>query len=268
MLKNIFLKTLKDKRNSLIWWSVGISLTIIFYMYFYPQFAKSQILLFQLTKMYQEIPFVKMFIGETLDFTSPEGFINAEFFSFMGPLLFLVFALSFGSDSIAGEEERKTLELLLANPIQRWKILLEKFSAMSFSIFILGGISFISFILGILIFEVDVSLLRLLEALLSLCLFSILFGTLALTVGSLKGRKGLNIGFSSTIAIISYLLNSLSFLADFMKPYRKFSFFYYYIGNDPIKNRLNPAHILVFLVSIGILLALSIIVFEKRDIAV
>jgi ABC-type transport system involved in multi-copper enzyme maturation permease subunit len=50
---------------------------------------------------------------------------------FLAPLLFLIFAIGQGSGAIAGEEERGTLDLLLANPRSRVRIVLEKFGALA-----------------------------------------------------------------------------------------------------------------------------------------
>ena len=53
------------------------------------------------------------------DFTTPAGYLRSETFSALGPILFLVFAIGAGARAIAGEEEGRTLDLLLSTPIRR-----------------------------------------------------------------------------------------------------------------------------------------------------
>ena len=57
--------------------------------------------------------------GGDLDYVSGAGYLGSELFSFMVPLLLLVAAIGAGARAIAGEEERGTLDLLLANPLSR-----------------------------------------------------------------------------------------------------------------------------------------------------
>ena len=47
----------------------------------------------------------------------------------MVPLLLMIAAIGAGAGAIAGEEERGTLELLLANPLSRRRLVLEKTAA-------------------------------------------------------------------------------------------------------------------------------------------
>ena len=61
---------------------------------------------------------LKAFIafGGDLDYVSGAGYLGSELFAFMVPLLLLIAAIGAGARAIAGEEERGTLDLLLANP--------------------------------------------------------------------------------------------------------------------------------------------------------
>jgi ABC-2 type transport system permease protein len=54
-------------------------------------------------------------------------------FSTLGLILFLVFAIGAGARAIAGEEEGRTLDLLLSTPIRRRQVLLGKWVAMAVS---------------------------------------------------------------------------------------------------------------------------------------
>ena len=66
----------------------------------------------------------------TARFGTPVGAGVFELFSLMAPLLLIVFSIGAGASAIAGEEDRHTLELLLANPVSRCRIVLEKLAAL------------------------------------------------------------------------------------------------------------------------------------------
>ena len=60
------------------------------------------------------------------DYTSPAGYLRAELFALLGPILFLVFAIGAGGRAVAGEEEVRSLDLLLSTPLTRTQIVRDK----------------------------------------------------------------------------------------------------------------------------------------------
>ncbi len=62
--------------------------------------------------------------------STPVGYIRIELLSFMGPILVLLYAVGVGSSSIAGEEDRRTLDLLLTTPVTRSRVVVDKALAM------------------------------------------------------------------------------------------------------------------------------------------
>ena len=60
-----------------------------------------------------------LFAATGADMSTPVGYIQIELMSFMGPLLVILYAVLAGSAAVAGEEDRHTLDLLLANPVSR-----------------------------------------------------------------------------------------------------------------------------------------------------
>ncbi len=113
VLRNVFLKSMQEQRRSLFWWILGMGALNIVTMLFYPSFADRP----ELNEIFEDLgPLAEAFVGQIEDFTSPAGFTDSQLFSFMIPLLFVAFGIFAGSGSIAGEEERGTLDLLLSNP--------------------------------------------------------------------------------------------------------------------------------------------------------
>ena len=57
---------------------------------------------------------------------TPAGLAMSGVFSVMGPLILLAYAIGLGSSAAVGEEEARTLPILLSNPLRRRTILLTK----------------------------------------------------------------------------------------------------------------------------------------------
>ena len=266
MLRNVFLKTLRDQRRSLLWWGLSLVALAIITILFYPAVRDAP----EINELVDQMPeaLLKAFSGEFSDFTSPEGFLNSQLFFLFAPLLFIIFAVAFGSGTIAGEETRGTLGLLLSNPVARWQVVAQKFGAMAIATLLLAFTFWVGLVVGSVAVGMEISLGRLAEATLSAALLGLAFGTLALALGCAKGSRGMSVGIASALGVASYLLNALAPLADAIEPFQKLSPFYYFIGADPLANGLDPAHAAVLIGLAVVALATALVTFERRDLAV
>ena len=93
LLNNIFLKSLRDHLKSFSWWSLGLFLTVIMIMAIYPTMKDAQGMNDVLASMPKEMINLWVQNVEDADITSPEGFLNAELFTVMLPVIFIIFAI-------------------------------------------------------------------------------------------------------------------------------------------------------------------------------
>jgi ABC-2 type transport system permease protein len=224
----------------------------------------------ELNKLLEQAPkgIAALVGGQIPDYTSPVGYLNMELFFMMLPILLLVFAIGFGSGAIAGEEEKGTLDFLLTNPIPRWRVVTEKFGVMVVSLVALALVFYAGLLVGITAVNMDINLLHLIEATLSTLLLALVFGAFSLFLGCLRGNRGLSIGVAGALAVITYFLNSLGAMVDTLKDFRFLSPFYHNVDPNPLLNGLNLEHTLVLAGIAVVFFALSIPVFERRDIGV
>ena len=124
MLRSVALKMLHDQWRILAVWSVLAAILAAFYLSLYPSIGSVDEMRRLLDAMPPELR--AMFSIEGADLGTPAGYLNMELFTFMLPLIVAAVTVTAGSGATAGEEERGTLELLLANPIGRWRIVVEK----------------------------------------------------------------------------------------------------------------------------------------------
>ena len=266
MLRNVLLKTLRDQRRALLWWGLGLSMLALYIDFFYPSIRDMP----ELNKMLEAVPpaLLKTLVGNITDFTSPVGYLNGEWFFLIAPLLFLIITIGFGSSAIAGEEERGTTDLLLSNPLPRWRVVVEKFAALVIYTAALAFVFWLGLAIGAVAVNMDISLGRLAEATLSVLLLGLTFGALALAIGCATGNRGSSMGLAGAVAVATYFLNSLAPVVEVLEPYRRLSPFYYFIGADPLKNGLNPGHAAVLIGLTAVLLVVALLAFERRDLAV
>ncbi len=265
MLRNIFLKSLRDRIWSLLAWSAGIAALVIFIASFYPVVARNLIVV---TFLEDLPPGLMAFLGGVLDFASPAGFINVEVFTITLPLVLLIFAISFGAAVIAGEEQRGALDLLLANPVSRTRVLLESFGALVAALALLCLVLWDGLAIGIKLFNIDLPLGNITAGVFSLFLLTVAMGALTLALGAATGNPRLAVGVTTVVTIASYLLNSAAHTVKNMEPFRNLSVFYYYSGAEPLRNGLNWGHAGVLVGLTALFILVGLVSFNRRDIRV
>lgn len=265
MLRNIFAKSLRDESRTLIWWTVGLTALTLYLLLFFPTVRDNPSYGDLLKAMPDSL---KALFSLTEDPTSPAGYVNVEFLGLMAPLMFMINAIAQGAHAIAGEEERRTLDLLLANPVPRAKVVIEKFYALCISVGVLGLITWLMLWLGGALVHMHLGADRLAAAVVNVMLLALLFGALALFVGCASGKHGLSIGISAAVGVAGYVWYSVGSIVTSLKPYRALSPFYHYIAGRPLLNGFDAQHEAVLLVSTLVFFALAIVAFDHRDLAV
>jgi ABC-2 type transport system permease protein len=265
VLRSVFAKTLHDHRRSIVWWLVGLIGLAALYVLVYPT-VRDRPELNRLLEDYPELLRALIGGGAAIDLTSPAGYLSTEVFSLMAPLVLLVFAIGLGAAAIAGEEERRTLDLLLAAPLSRTRLVLEKTAAIALLLVVLGVGLWVALLALAPVVDMDVAASRLGAAVTSTLLLGLHFGTLALLVGCATGRRGLSIGVAAGVAILAYAVNALGLLVDFLEPYRKFSPWFHYIGGDPLRSGLAWDHVMVLLGASAGMVVLAVLAFSRRDV--
>jgi ABC-2 type transport system permease protein len=266
MLRSVLVKSLYDTRRSFTWWSVGLVGLVALMIAVYPTVRDNP----ELNQLVEEYPeALKAFIafGGAVDYASGAGYLGSELFSFMIPLLFIVCTVGNGASAVAGEEERGTLDLLLANPVTRRRVAIEKIVAMAAELAGLAVVLWASLWLGATLVGMEISAAHLAAATASAALLALAFGAIAFMIGAATGHRALAIGLATAGAVAAYLVNGLAALVDALQGPQKLSPFYHYAIGDPLRQGLAPGHSLV-LVAIALGAAVvGMLAFERRDLS-
>lgn len=265
MLRSVFGKVLHDQWRIVLGWAVFAGIWPAMYIALYPSIGA----LGDMQRLLEQMPagLREFFASASLDLGSPEGFLNMELFTFIAPLLILAYTVVVCGGATAGEEERGTMDLLLANPIPRWRIVVEKAAAFVVGTTVIGFGMWLGAAVGAVVVGVDLDLWLVGQALASTCLLGFALGGLALALGALTGRRWVAAGTSLMVLITGFFLNGLGALVDWLEPWRPLSPFYHYIANDPLANGLDAGHALVLVAWAVIGTALAVWLFGRRDLA-
>jgi ABC-2 type transport system permease protein len=266
VLRSIALKSLRDIRRGFLWWSLGLAGFVALIVSVYPT-VHSNPALKNLSEDYPKALQAFIAFGGAVDYASAAGYLGIELFSLMVPLLLLVAAIGTGAGSIAGEEERGTLELLLANPVSRTKVVLQKTVALVLEITGLGLVLWVTLWIGALFANMDISAGHLAAATLSAVLLALAYGTIAVLLGAATGRRTVAIGLTAAAAVAAYLVNGLAPLVHALEVPQKLSPFYHYAVGDPLRNGVSFTHLAVLVAIAVVATALAPWFFSRRDVA-
>ena len=267
MRPEIALATLRASRRSIMWWSLGVAGLVVLMIAVYPSIRDNP-MFDQILKDYPDA--IKEFVsfGGAFDYTSPTGYLGAELFSMMLPLLFIIAAVVAGSKAIAGEEEAGTLDLILSMPVSRTRVLLEKALAIAVEMVILGAVVFVVVWVGALAVGMDIGVGNLLAAAFDVVMIGWLYGALALMLGAAIGRRGIAAGVAAALAVIAYVINGLAPLVGVFDDIRPASPWSHYVASDALGAGLDPLHVGVLLGITAVLVAVAPPLLLRRDIGV
>jgi ABC-2 type transport system permease protein len=265
MLRSIVRKSVHDLWRPLLAWTVFTAVWPAFYIALYPSIGAVE----EMQQLLDAMPpaLRALFVSEGLDIGTPEGYLNMELFAFVLPLLLMAWTVPVSAGATAGEEERGTLDALLALPVRRWQVLTGKAAAVLGGTVVLAVGALAGLAVGSAAVGVTLDLGRVGAGVVLASLLALVFGGLALLVGALTGRRLVAIAVPFALAVAAFFLNTLGALVDWLDPWRPASPFYHYIAGDPLSRGLDPGSVLVLGMTAIAAAILATLVFERRDLA-
>ncbi|MFD0746353.1 hypothetical protein ACFQ1L_34340 [Phytohabitans flavus] len=159
------------------------------------------------------------------------------------------------------------LDLYLANPISRRQFVLQRFVALTGVLVVLGLVPWLLVSLFNASLDMGVPAANVAAASLGLLLIGVCFGTLALAVSSVVGRRSVVLATTGAIAAGTYVLRVVGDLVGGLGFLRWLSPFHYYLGGDPLREGFDVAYLIVLMLIPAAMLAFAVIQFERRDVS-
>ena len=197
------------------------------------------------------------------DLSTPEGYFQIESFGLVTPIALMVVTITIGAKALAGEEENRTMGLLLASPVSRSTVLSQKLVAMVVYAVVVGVVVFAGTSAGSLIGGLGMDYGNIAATAALATLIGLLFGALSLLVGALTGRTRPAIFIPIGAALVLHTMNALASLSDAW--WGRLSPFYYYLGSDPLNEGMSWGDAAVLAGATAVLIALSYPAFARRD---
>ncbi len=238
---------------------IGSALMAALILGIYPSYSEG-------LKDFEIPPALQALIGD-VDIASGEGFVTAEFFSWI-PILLVVYAIIQGTGVLAGEESNGTLDLLLAQPISRMRLFLEKTASIIVGTLAIIALTLPGWVLPYGGVDIDVGLGRLIVATAAMTPIVLAFAGLALLAGAvLATRRDASMAVA-VLAVVSFFVNTLGRASDVLEPLRPASLFYYFHADRVVGSGVDLVGVAVLLGTAIVTTGLAAMMFQRRDIGV
>lgn len=262
-MKNLFAKTLHDKRAFLFGWSLGLAFVGFLITLFYPSFHQDM----GLDQLIQALPTpLQGLIGDLADFQHVDSYLGSQLFDIRMPILLGILAIILAVGLSVGEEDKGYIRSLLALPLSRGSILWQKWLAIVYICFWVTTATLLGIVIGLFVIHetVDPLVLARLGAmtlLLAVALASFIFG-----IGIATGKRGLTMTLAVVVTVGSFLLATFAKAVDWLEPYAPASIFHYFPAVDIAKGTIEPFNIAIYVSLIAISLCIGLLGFRHRDV--
>jgi ABC-2 type transport system permease protein len=260
-------KTLREYRRAIIGWLVGISAFLSLYLSIYPSISSNPDFAQQAVLAKYPGP-LKDLMGGLADISSGGGYLQAVVYQLLVPLLLIMCAAILGTRAIAVPEEDGTLELTMTLPIDRKRLVLERWVALAAGLLTIAVVTLALVLPLASASDMKVPAGNIISAHTGLFLIAFFFGTLALTVGAATGSKALSLSVAGAYAVGGYVVETLGKSVDVISWLRWISPFHYYLDGRPVFQGWPVGDYLVLLGATAVLAMTAMLSFERRDVGV
>lgn len=266
MLLSIVRKTIRDYRRSILGWGLGLAALTLMQMAVYPSVRSQGAKMRDLVNSYPSA-FKAMFGMEGVDFTSGPGYLSTETFSLLAPLMLIGLGIAVGAGTIAGEEERGTLDLLMASPVSRGRVLAAKALGSLAALTAVAVVLYLTVLAAASGYGMGVGAGMLAQATAAVLLLGIACGAVAFLAGAATGKRGAAIAAGAGFAVISYFIDSLAGITSVVKPWRVVSVFHQASAAGALRGDLGVAGPLATAAFAGVCWLVAWYLFTRRDFA-
>ena len=259
---NLLKFELLSRWGAIAGWSAGLTLFGATYIFILPEMGEEMAALADLS-IYQALG---------IDLGSLEGILASSVIGVM-PVMLGIYAIVTSTETLAGEEDRGTLELLVATPLPRWQIVTAKAIAIgATALFILAiagvGIALL-FTTIVNKIEIGITPTQLFFATLSAWPLTLTLLMLGLFLGAfLPSRRSAALA-TTAVFVASYLGTPITNSVRSLEAFRPLSLFYYFDSSAALfTNGVQARDLAVLLGLAALFFVLALLSFGRRNITV
>lgn len=265
MFRTVFSKTLHEYRVPVLGWGIGLGLLVL------AEFTSVSALSPTALAGAEEAARMIRLFGEPIVFTTPAGYVTFRDFGIFLPILLGIWAALAGARLVRGDEERGSLEVVLATPQSRLCVLLEKIAALITALVLIMLLIACGGLAGQALAHTQVDVFGTALAVLNVGFLALLFSTCALFLSQLLGSRAAAAVWAGTLLAVSYILDGTGQIVAQTAWIGHLSPFFSYHASKPLLPSYTSMHglnvgalALLLLVSVAFAAA-SVLLFLRRE---
>lgn len=254
-------KLFADHRVAIFSWLVALVCVTAVYASFFGVMQDSSI-----TQALSAYPEALREAFDLDDVGTPAGYLNSTVFALAVPIMIVILAIQGALWVSADDESSGTLDLLLAQPIARTRLLAERSLAVV-GVLVAATVCVFGTVCAVGVFtSLNVPIVNTFAACVHLLGLGLAFAGLTVGVAAATGLKGLATGVVSAYAVVGYLCSNFLHQFDGLAWLRFISPFFYSSGHAPVVHGFNWGDLGV-LVTITVIAGVAgALVFARRDV--
>lgn len=267
-MKNILFWELRRRRTAILWWTIGSVVLVAVILMVFPSIRDQAAQLDQvINKLPEGVRGLKAGGATSVRLDDPVSFLNSQVFYATLPILWIILAITRGAGILGKEEQDHTLELLLARPISRTRLLTAKALSFVTEFAAVCGATLLAIIALAPLFELHVDTGKLALATLYTAAFSLSFGHIAFVLqAASQFSKRAAVTFAVIFSFGGYVLASLSAMANWLEWPVKFMPYHYFRPLDAFEGHWPHGALLYMSVVFMLGTIIAITGFRRRDI--
>ena len=259
-LPALVVQTMKYQSRGVLIWGVALGLYSAALVASYTTFSGNAEQMNQLLDAYPKGMLEAFGITDLADV---ENYMNSQVF-LLAPLALAFFPILAAAGTIAGAEERGTIDVLLGNPIPRRQLVVGSFASIALSLLailvIMGALTQATAVL----MDVDLPVGSTAAAVLNMWPLCLLFGAAAMLCSAIFHRRALAIAIPAALLFATYLLDTLGRVSEDLEDLQPASAFYYY--GSAIEDGIDWTNFWALTLTALALVLLAVLAFRRRDI--
>lgn len=258
----LYRRAIDESWRSLVGWSLGVAAALLLYLPLYPSLGGDS----QMQDLMATLPPALVnTLGYTL--TTGAGYTQSTFYGLIGFVLVVIAATAWGTGAIAGDEEKGTLELVLAHGVSRRQVVLERTAA------IVTRLGWLGLLSGVIVLalndaaKLDIDIANLLAAIAAWVGVALVSATCALAAGALTGRRVFATAAGAGIAVVGYSLNAVANQSPNFDALHSFSPYAWAFENSPLVDGVDWLGLGLLYGLSAALVVVAVVALRRRDIA-
>jgi ABC-2 type transport system permease protein len=193
------------------------------------------------------------------------GLAMSGIYSLIGPLVLLTYAIGLGSSAAVGEEEARSLPILLSSPLRRRSVLLAKAAVASIGVVLITALTWLGVLAAAGVFGMDLANQNVLGASIQLLGMVFLFGALALGLSAWRGSSALGVGAAAGLAVASYFVTTLLPVVEELAGVARFTPWYLMSGANALADGVDVVLLGIAVLIAGALFGMGAYTLDRRD---